>query len=443
MSKNLFNQNTFGDKNVVNDDDITIANATTIAAKTITTTDLTVAGTLTNTELQNATTNIATNTTNIATNTTNIATNITNIASNTSNIATANARIVGNINDIATANTNIATNASNIANNATNIATNTTAISGKQDTLTTGDGIDITGTTITFDGTISQDITSGGDIQGVNLKYIDGGVVTDVKTKIDTNATAITGKQATITSGSVDANLIFQAGSNLSFDAATTPHTLNATSSTYGVLTHGGLAINGSNEFSLDFSNTNATITIPQNVEITSGNDFNAGTGAFYHTPRMVIYRFDKDEVTNDLWGGDNISDTVKNTLLSGVSFCSILDGVITISVSGFYRIKYQATVENDGQNDRMTVGVGMKKDSTSYWKQDNKSFFGAAYLRDDSFGDMASFQFEDYIDITASDELRFLTKINLGSNTGFSDQTAKANLDWFGSVTIELIKPA
>ena len=189
----------------------------------------------------------------------------------------------------------------------------------------------------------------------------------------------------------------------------------------------------------LTYATSGDLTTIDNNVSVTGS----LTASAFYHTPRMVIYNFDKDQVTNNLWGGDNISDTVTHTLSHGDAFCSISSGIITISVSGFYRVKYQATVENDGQNDRMTVGVGMKKDSTSYWKQDNKSFFGAAYLRDDSFGDMASFQFEDYIDITASSTLRFLTKINLGSNSGFADTTDRTNLDWFGSVTIELIKLA
>jgi hypothetical protein len=61
----------------------------------------------------------------------------------------------------------------------------TAQIGGKQATLTTGDGIDITGTTISFDGTISQGITSSGAIKGLSLKYVDGGVETDVQTKID------------------------------------------------------------------------------------------------------------------------------------------------------------------------------------------------------------------------------------------------------------------
>jgi len=347
MSKNLFNQNTFGNKNVINDDDVTIATAETITAKTITTTDLNVTGTLTNTELQDATTNIANNTSAISG-------FADALAGKQDNLSTGNGiDITGttisfdgtSITSSITATGDIISGANLKYTDAGDVlkdvegefSTLTTAVNGKQATLTTGDGIDITGTTITFDGTISQGITSGGNIQGLNLKYVDSGVVTDVKTKIDANATAITGKQATlsqgngiditgttisfdgtsisssitatgdiisganlkytdggdvikdvegeiqtlttavsgkqatITSGSVNANLIFQAGSNLSFDATTSPHTLNATGgSSVTALTNGGLAVNGSNEISVDFSNTNATIQVPQRLEVIS-----------------------------------------------------------------------------------------------------------------------------------------------------------------------------
>ncbi len=356
MSKNLFNQNTFGNKNVINDDDVTIATAETITAKTITTTDLNVTGTLTNTELQNATTQIANNTSAIS--------GFSDaLAGKQDNLSTGNGiDITGttisfdgtSITSSITATGDIISGANLKYTDAGDVlkdvegefSTLTTAVNGKQATLTTGDGIEIDGgNLILFDGTISQGITSGGDIQGVNLKYVDGGVVTDVKTKIDANTNVITaqssliagkqdtltqgngiditgttisfdgtsisssitatgdiisganlkytdagdvlkdvegeittltalinGKQATITSGSVDANLIFQAGSNLSFDATTSPHTLNATGggSSVTALANGGLAVNGSNEISIDFSNTNATIQVPQRLEVIS-----------------------------------------------------------------------------------------------------------------------------------------------------------------------------
>ena len=160
----------------------------------------------------------------------------------------------------------------------------------KEDAFTLGEGLALnaTGTLnneLSFDGSaLSSNIVSSGDITASNLNYLDGGVVNNVKTKIDantaniatntanisTNATNISGKQPTITSGSVPPNLIFQAGSNLTFDTSTTPTTLNAadTTNTYTAASNGGLAVNSSNEFSIDLSNLNSTQSFPQRVEI-------------------------------------------------------------------------------------------------------------------------------------------------------------------------------
>ena len=81
------------------------------------------------------------------------------------------------------------------------------ALATKQATLSTGDGIDITGTTISFDGTISQNITagSGNSITAGTLNYIDGGVSTSVQSKIDTNVTNITNLQTATTDFSFSA----------------------------------------------------------------------------------------------------------------------------------------------------------------------------------------------------------------------------------------------
>ena len=274
MSKTLFNTNTFQSKNVRNSDDVGTLKVDTFKATNAILTNIT------NAELQAATSGVATNAGNISTNT-------TNISNNTSAIST----------------------------NTTNISNNTTAIAGKQDALTTGDGIDITGTTISFDGTLSQDVTTSGFIRANSLEYLDGGVVTDVQTKIDGNATAISGKQDALTAG----NGIDITGTTISFDGTSvtgditttgtitgnvmnyvnggvvtniqteidskqdrltqadnagtgitisTSGVISATGGTYTAETNGGLALNTNNEFSIDFSNTNATINIPQDVEI-------------------------------------------------------------------------------------------------------------------------------------------------------------------------------
>jgi len=293
MSKTLFNTNTFQSKNVRNSDDVGTLKVDTFKATNAILTNIT------NTELQAATAGVATNASNIATNTSNISTNAGNIATNTSNIST----------------------------NAGNIATNTSAIAGKQDALTTGDGIDITGTTISFDGTLTQDVTTSGFVRANNLEYLDGGVVTDVKTKIDANASAITGKQDTLTEGNgidITNNTVTFEGTSVTGDITTTGTITGATmnyvdggvvtnikdeiatkqdiltqannggtnitisatgvisatggGATYTAEANGGLAVNASNEFSIDLTNSNSRFDFPQRIRIENDN-----------TPQLLI----------------------------------------------------------------------------------------------------------------------------------------------------------
>ena len=136
MSKTLFNTNTFNNKNVKNSDDVADLKVTTFKATNAILTNIT------NTELQAATTGVS--------------------------------------------------------NNATAISNNTSSISGKQDALTEGDGITISGSNvISFDGGIgSTSISTSGDVTAGNLIYSDsdGGlaVLTNVKTKIATKQDTLT-----------------------------------------------------------------------------------------------------------------------------------------------------------------------------------------------------------------------------------------------------------
>mgnify|MGYP003638200035 FL=1 len=82
------------------------------------------------------------------------------------------------------------------------VASNLSALANKQDTLTTGDGIDITGTVIKFDGSdLDQDIDVGSayEIKGGTMYYygVTGGTIrqVNIQTKIEANETAIGLKQ--------------------------------------------------------------------------------------------------------------------------------------------------------------------------------------------------------------------------------------------------------
>jgi len=287
MSKTLFNQNTFQSKNVTNSDDVQDLKVDTFKAVNLTATNAILTN-ITNSELQAATSGVSTNATNITANTSAISTNATNITGNT------------------------------IA-----IATNATAISGKQDALTTGDGIDIDGDLITFDGTISQGITSGGNIQGVNLKYIDGGVVTDVKSKIDTNASGIStigtavAANATLIQTKQDAltSTSGNSGTNISINDS---GVISSTNTTYSATSNGGLAVSGT-EFSLDLTNTNADIVFPLNINVTGS----ATVGGQLAPNRVYINNStidnNIDNTLNDIFSSSNgYTDFSKNIELDG-----------------------------------------------------------------------------------------------------------------------------
>ena len=162
MSKTLFNRNTFNEKNVSNSNDVQDIKIAALKATKATIATATITN-LTNAELQAAT--------------------------------------------------------AGVSNNASAITTNATAISGKQDTITagnglrfstafgegatlnvlTGDGIAISGDAVVFDGedlAVGANITTTGDIQGGNLKYQedDSGltIVRNVKDQINSKQAILT-----------------------------------------------------------------------------------------------------------------------------------------------------------------------------------------------------------------------------------------------------------
>jgi len=142
-----------------------------------------------------------------------------------------------------------------------------TSIESKQDTLTPGDGIDITGNTVSFDGnSVIGNITTTGTITGGIMNYVNGGVVTNIQTEIES-------KQDTLTDAA-------NAGTNISISAS---GVISSTAGTYTAANNGGLALSAG-AFSLDFSNTNSQISIPQEVYIKEGlilDAYNMGRNTF------------------------------------------------------------------------------------------------------------------------------------------------------------------
>lgn len=399
MSKNLFNSNTFGNKNVDNDDNISLKKVTTdkLQANDITTTTLSVSGTITNSELQAATAGVATNASNISTNAGNISTNTGNISANTTAIAgkedvftvsefnplkktvntgspnllfieTDTAPTIGS-NDVVTSgglyqylidnynakltndsplqlsitnsgsgiNVNddiaviLATSASATDFGLVNGAVLNTELSSKQGTLSAGDGIDIDGSNeISLSGTRTGNfiITGNFESEGTEFKLWNatrgGGAEESLgRVAVHTN-TGTAGKATSIlrlnyngdfgagtqidsivgiktapdssydlkVNGNVNIGGVLSLpsisnvkteieGKQDSLTAGTgidiTNNVISATGGggggTYTAETNGGLAVNASNEFSIDLTNTNATFQIPQDVEIIANGE--------------------------------------------------------------------------------------------------------------------------------------------------------------------------
>ena len=388
MSKTLFNTNTFQSKNVRNSDDVGTLKVDTFKATNAILTNIT------NSELQAATAGVATNASAIATNASAISSNTTAIGNNASAIS-SNTTAIGNN---ATA---IGNNTTAIGNNTTAISNNAQAISGKQDTLTTDEGIDITNNVISFDGTLTQDVTTSGNIRGNSLEYVDSGVVIDVKNKINqkqdtltegtgidiTNNTVtfdgtsvsgnitttgtITGNVMNYVDGGVVTNIKDEieskqdtltdannAGTGISISGS---GVISATGGTYAAATNGGLALSGSNEFSIDFSNTNATIDLPQSVHIevngtpqlliepssTTGNDAEieirgARNGSeSSRNARVAFTNYDNDSggFVNNLGSihgkVSNASSNIGGMVFDSYSDGDTRNGTMTISANG------------------------------------------------------------------------------------------------------------
>jgi hypothetical protein len=127
-----------------------------------------------------------------------------------------------------------------------------TLFDDKQDILTAGDGIDITGDTISFDGIMSQTIVTSGNITGATMNYVDNGVVTNIQTEIERKQDILT-----------DAD---NAGDNITISET---GVIDATDTTYSDTGTGAIYVDeDTNEISLDFSRTDAEIECPQKFRI-------------------------------------------------------------------------------------------------------------------------------------------------------------------------------
>jgi hypothetical protein len=479
MSKNLFNQNTFGSKNVINDDDLSAQNIKAV--------NLVVTGTLTNAELQNATLNISNNTAEIATKQdiitagdglsfagTTLNAEVTqaeldakqdiitagdglSFAGTTLNAEvtqaeldakqdtlTFNAPSSNNSNPSTSAQIQTALNgkedtltfnapSSNNSNPSTS-AQIQTALNGKQDTLTTGEGIDIADllSAISFDGSsLTGNILTTGSITANTLNYVSSGVTNNVETKINSKQDTLT--QSTGITINQDENTISFSGGDIGSINITTTGTITSVNLT-----------------GITFSGT--TTTIDNSLIVNKGL-----------TSKVMIFNdtgtnFDSSITSTGEFGQDAYFDKFASSgsqHIVGNDFGSMTDGIFTFSSAGTYKIEAQLTAVCNSTNysnlDRHSFGLYISLNNENANRVPfkmlgldqayRKGSIGVFYLRDDTDGVGGSTFLSQYLEINAADTIRLKTLIDdSDGNSQFDNSLANNTLNCSVCLTITLI---
>ncbi len=313
-------------------------------------------------------------------------------------------------NTISSNTTNITTNATNISTNTTNISTNTTNITTNATNITT------------INNTLSgYTYTSGTDTTRINNNFEIGSSTTSKTVSIN---------------GELIGDII---------------NGLIPTIPTYSALNNGGLAINASNEFSLDFTNLNAGISIPQDITLTSDADIliNDGKTTLRDGGRqLLIVDFDKNKASTGTWGSNSYFNTTQKQLRIGNAFYysnNPGNGQFKMIGSGTYRISVKCSAENVSFGDRVCVGlyVSINGDTgAGKWRTETESGkFGMMYLRFDNYGFAGNMFFEDYYELNANDYVSIKTKLGEGSdNRSWNDTHDDSSINLYTHMEIEKI---
>lgn len=238
----------------------------------------------------------------------------------------------------------------------TNLEELESALDDKQDTITSSTDISCGNLDVSGDLVVSGDLT----VSGLNISE------------------TLTGKQDTLTHND-------NAGTNISISEGVISAT--NTDTTYTAATHGGLTLSGT-EFSLDFSNTNATVEIPQDVHIekdgypqliiepAADDDKDAkieirgarSNSTIKYPSALLLSNYDSDTSTTSYMG--QIAGRVENTTdnVGGLYFHHYSHGVIgtgaTMNYNGNWRFgsgdfqnNYKVQIDGNTQIDG-TLGI-------------------------------------------------------------------------------------
>ena len=390
------------------------------ASKTTFANDVHVSGALSTTNYTNLNTTVFNNILAIGTNATNISTNATDIATNATDIATNATDIATNTTDIGRNAANITTLQGSISENDTNIATITNNIEG----ISTSSDV----TTIDNKVVISRNATPQ-----LLIQRVDNGGDIEFKMRGKRNG-AETVRQAKIDLQNDDDGVI------------------NTLCSIAGRVTNKISNIGG-----LEIINYTDGQTATSALMMSPSGNFNIGggtvfqddckvkiTGAMYQTPQMTIYNFDKDIVSNDLWGNGNKQTDLISTRTIGTAFSSHSDGTITFTSTGTYKIKVSGNLQSR-YNDRLAFAINLVTlDSTgdvtnNFFENGSYNLFSWLYSRNTSDGAHGNVGFEDYLYITSGNKIEIRNHLDI-NGVDFNDTLPESNLSLYLNMTITKI---
>tara|TARA_R110000803_G_scaffold32664_5_gene71812 strand:+ start:2388 stop:4025 length:1638 start_codon:yes stop_codon:yes gene_type:complete len=209
----------------------------------------------------------------------------------------------------------------------------------------------------------------------------------------------------------------------------------NSTPSTALLMTHNG-------NFSLG---TGASFQ--DDYDLSVGGAVNVGN--FFHIPHMQIFNFDKSRVEAATWGNGSKQPTLTSDRTSGVAFCTHLNGVITFSSAGSYKIKASGNLQNVNYNDRLTFAIYLATFDSSndpvspdYFQNEDFNFFSWLSVGNNTTNAQGTTYFEDILYIPASTvagevkSIQIRNKLDTDSRA-FDNTLAQSNLNCYLHIQI------
>ena len=165
-----------------------------------------------------------------------------------------------------------------------------------------------------------------------------------------------------------------------------------------------------------------------------------------YRIPQQIFYNFNIQSMAGSTspsgtnrFGEESYFNSVASTRTLGDSFCSINNGTITFSQSGFYKIRVSANSQTFGYDNRTAFGVYLNINGTEYWENRNYNFFGWTYTRNRTDGAHGNITLEDCIYIASSHTLQVRTKIDI-DNLNFDNSLGVNQMRCYTNLQIERI---